>query len=48
MRVCPVCGKPIVGRSDKMYGSARCKNTFNNLSRRVGIDEKSDCIISEK
>ena len=30
MKACPVCNKPIVGRTDKKYCSDLCRNSHNN------------------
>ena len=31
---CGLCGKSLVGRRDKRYCDAYCRNTFNNLNKR--------------
>ena len=35
MRICPVCGHVVVGRTDKVYCSVKCKNTYNNIRMRI-------------
>ena len=35
MNKCKICNKQIVGRSDKMFCSARCKNYYHINLRRV-------------
>jgi len=33
-RTCPECGEPIVGRTDKVFCSDQCRNTYNNKQNR--------------
>lgn len=33
-RFCPVCGKEIVGRSDKLFCSDACRNNHNNQANK--------------
>jgi len=35
MKKCKICSKPIVGRSDKIFCSVRCKNYYHTNLRRV-------------
>ncbi|MEO1518967.1 MAG: hypothetical protein AAFV95_28385 [Bacteroidota bacterium] len=37
-RFCPICGKTIVGRSDKKYCSLNCKNQFHHPSKHTKGD----------
>ena len=33
-KLCPECGKTIIGRSDKKYCSDECRSAFNNIMNR--------------
>jgi hypothetical protein len=35
MRKCKICSKPIIGRSDKVFCSVRCKNYYHTNLRKV-------------
>ncbi len=35
MKKCKICSKPIIGRSDKIFCSVRCKNYYHTNLRRV-------------
>ncbi len=35
MKKCKICSKPIIGRSDKIFCSLRCKNYYHTNLRRV-------------
>jgi hypothetical protein len=36
-RVCPICSKKIVGRSDKIYCSLECRTFANNEKHRKDV-----------
>ena len=37
--LCPICGKNIVGRSDKKFCSTKCKNNYHHPSKNLKGDQ---------
>lgn len=44
-KICPVCSKPFIGRSDKRFCSTACKNSYHNAERKNHITHAVDCAL---
>ena len=45
-RFCPVCGKQIMGRTDKIYCSSDCRIFANNSRSKVLREKKSTGVVA--